>query len=56
MALAFDCCWHITPGIDLYFHRQAIDTTTPSGKSMFQMCGICAEFERGIFNESKGRA
>src|SRR5246500_3978882 len=24
---------------DLYLHQQAIDTTTPSGRGMFQMCG-----------------
>lgn len=38
-------------GIDLYLHQQAIDTTTPSGKAMFQMCGVFAEFERGILSE-----
>ena len=25
-----------------------IDTTTPSGKAMFQMCGVFAEFERAM--------
>jgi len=29
-------------------HQQAIDTTTPSGKAMFQMCGVFAEFERSM--------
>ena len=38
-------------GIDLYLHQQAIDTTTPVGKAMFQMCGVFAEFERGILGE-----
>ena len=38
-------------GIDLYLHQQAIDTTTPAGKAMFQMCGVFAEFERGILSE-----
>lgn len=38
-------------GIDLYLHQQAIDTTTPTGKAMFQMCGVFAEFERGILSE-----
>ena len=33
-------------GIDLYLHQQGLDTTTPSGRSMFQMLGIFAEFER----------
>ena len=27
-------------GVDLYIHQQGIDTTTPSGKAMFQMCGV----------------
>jgi len=38
-------------GIDLYLHQQAIDTTTPAGKALFQMCGVFAEFERGILSE-----
>lgn len=37
--------------IDLYIDQQAIDTTTPSGRAMFQMCGVFAEFERGILRE-----
>ena len=32
--------------IGLYLHQQGIDTTTPAGKAMFQMCGVFAEFER----------
>lgn len=35
-------------GVDLYLHQQAIDTTTPAGKAMFQMCGVFAEFERSM--------
>jgi DNA invertase Pin-like site-specific DNA recombinase len=35
----------------LYLHQQAIDTTTPSGRAMFQMCGVFAEFERAIIVE-----
>lgn len=35
-------------GCDLYLHQQAIDTTTPSGRAMFQMCGVFAEFERAM--------
>jgi hypothetical protein len=27
-------------GCDLYLHQQALDTTTPSGRAMFQMCGV----------------
>ncbi len=38
-------------GVDLYFHQQGIDTTTPAGKLMFQMCGAFAEFERGLIQE-----
>ena len=38
-------------GIDLYLHQQAIDTTTPAGKAMFQMCSVFAEFERSILSE-----
>ena len=37
--------------IDLYLHKQGIDTSTPSGKAMFQMMGIFAEFERDIISE-----
>jgi len=40
-----------TKGVNLYFHQQGIDTTTPSGKMMFQMCGVFAEFERSILQE-----
>ncbi len=35
-------------GVDLYLHQQGIDTTTPTGKAMFQMCGVFAEFERAM--------
>ena len=38
-------------GIDLYMHQQGVDTTTPAGKAMFQMCGVFAEFERSIIRE-----
>jgi DNA invertase Pin-like site-specific DNA recombinase len=38
-------------GCNLYLHQQAIDTTTPSGRAMFQMCGVFAEFERSIIKE-----
>jgi DNA invertase Pin-like site-specific DNA recombinase len=27
-------------GVELYLHQQGIDTTTPSGKAMFQMMGV----------------
>jgi DNA invertase Pin-like site-specific DNA recombinase len=35
-------------GIDLFLHQQGIDTTTPGGKALFQMCGVFAEFERSM--------
>ena len=38
-------------GIGLYLHQQGIDTTTPAGKAMFQMCGVFAEFERAMIQE-----
>jgi DNA invertase Pin-like site-specific DNA recombinase len=37
--------------IDLYLHQQGIDTTTPAGKAMFQMCGVFAEFEQAMIRE-----
>ena len=36
---------------DLYIHQSGIDTSTPTGKMMFQMCGVFAEFERGMIRE-----
>ena len=38
-------------GVDLYLHQQGIDTTTPAGKAMFQMCGVFSEFERAMIQE-----
>lgn len=35
-------------GCDLYLHQQAVDTSTPSGRMLFQMLGVFAEFERAI--------
>jgi DNA invertase Pin-like site-specific DNA recombinase len=37
--------------IDLYLHRQGIDTTTPAGKMLFQMLGVFAEFQRSLIQE-----
>ena len=34
--------------VDLYLDQQAIDTTTPAGKLMFQITGAFAEFERSM--------
>ena len=38
-------------GVELYLHQQALDTTTPSGRAMFQMMGVFAEFERSMISE-----
>lgn len=35
-------------GCDLYLHQQAVDTSTPSGRMLFQMLSVFAEFERAI--------
>jgi len=37
--------------IDLYLHQQRLDSTTPSGRAMFQMMGVFAEFERAMIAE-----
>ena len=33
-------------GVDLYLHQQALDTSTPSGRAMFGMLSVFADFER----------
>jgi DNA invertase Pin-like site-specific DNA recombinase len=38
-------------GCDLYLEKQAVDTTTPAGRALFQMLGVFAEFERAIIQE-----
>ena len=38
-------------GVDLYLHQQAVDTSTPAGKALFQMMGVFAEFERAMIRE-----
>jgi DNA invertase Pin-like site-specific DNA recombinase len=38
-------------GVDLYLHQQAIDTSTPAGRALFQMMGVFAEFEREMIRE-----
>jgi DNA invertase Pin-like site-specific DNA recombinase len=35
-------------GTDLFLHQQAIDTSTPSGRMLFQLLGVFAEFERSM--------
>jgi DNA invertase Pin-like site-specific DNA recombinase len=38
-------------GVDLYLHKQGLDTSTCSGRAMFGMMGVFAEFERDIIAE-----
>jgi len=38
-------------GVDLYLHQQGIDTTTPAGTAMFQLCGVFAQFERAMIQD-----
>lgn len=38
-------------GADLYLHQQALDTTTPSGRALFGMLAVFAEFERAMIQE-----
>ena len=37
--------------VDLYLHQQGLDTSTPSGRMMFQMLGVFADFERAMIRE-----
>jgi len=37
--------------VGLYLHQQAVDTTTPAGRALFQMMGVFAEFERSMIQE-----
>src|SRR5438309_12004200 len=37
--------------VDLYLHQQAVDTSTPAGRALFQMLGVFAEFERAMIVE-----
>ena len=38
-------------GCNLYIHQQGLDTSTASGRMMFQMVGVFAEFERSMISE-----
>ena len=38
-------------GVHLFLHQQAVDTTTPSGRAMFGMLSVFAEFERAMIQE-----
>lgn len=37
--------------VDIYLHRQSVDTSTPAGRALFQMLGVFAEFERALIIE-----
>jgi DNA invertase Pin-like site-specific DNA recombinase len=43
-----------TIGIDLYLHQQALDSTTASGRAMFGMAAVYAEFELAM-REGEGK-
>jgi DNA invertase Pin-like site-specific DNA recombinase len=38
-------------GCDVYLHVQAVDTTAPAGKALFQKLGVFSGFERSIIQE-----
>ena len=38
-------------GIDFLSHQEAVDTSTPAGRMLFQVIGAMAEFEREIIRE-----
>jgi DNA invertase Pin-like site-specific DNA recombinase len=38
-------------GVDLFLLRQGLDTSTPSGRAMFQMLGVFAEFEAAMIRD-----
>src|SRR5262249_38518222 len=35
-------------GVALFIYTQAVDTTTPAGRALFQMLGVFAELERSL--------
>jgi DNA invertase Pin-like site-specific DNA recombinase len=37
--------------VGLYLHQQGLDTSTPSGRALFQMAGVFAEWERATIVE-----
>ena len=38
-------------GVELVSLQESIDTATPAGRAMFQICGVFAEFERNLNRE-----
>ena len=37
--------------IQIYFHKESIDGSTPTGKALLQMCSVVAELERSLISE-----
>jgi DNA invertase Pin-like site-specific DNA recombinase len=37
--------------VDIYLHQQGLDTSTPSGRMLFQILGVFAQFEREMIRE-----
>ena len=37
--------------VDLFLHKQRVNTTTPAGKILFQMLDVFSEFERSMIQE-----
>src|SRR3954454_11451143 len=38
-------------GVGLFLHQQGLDTTTASGRAMYGMMGVFAEYERAMIRE-----
>ncbi len=38
-------------GVDLFLYQQGLDTSTPSGRAMFQMLGVFSEFEAAMIRD-----
>jgi len=38
-------------GVGIYFHKQAIDTSTPAGKLLFNLIAVFSDYEREIIKE-----
>lgn len=38
-------------GVQQFYHKEAIDTSTPHGRAMLQMAAVFAELERGMIRE-----
>jgi DNA invertase Pin-like site-specific DNA recombinase len=38
-------------GVDLFLYQQGLDTSTPSGRAMYQMSGVFSEYEAAMIRE-----